>query len=394
MNRGHILTAAIAVVVVASGLGVAVTTVSAQSQMEISSVNVTPADPITGETVTVETTITNPQTANGTGDITAIYLRRAGGDLHEYGRVSNVGSVEPGGETTIRMPITFETAGEKRIVVNVGVEDADGNHQTYQYPVYVDVEEPDVRADITTNTSGDSTTVTLTNYGNVNFTDVNVTASVDGTDLARQYAHDVAPGASRSVRFDTSDVGNENVTFTATYTAADTRRTTSHTAELARAVQGEIDLTGLQASQSGDVVTIQGEAANIGSTETGAVMVTVGESTAASPVAPSGEYFIGSIEASSFATFELTATAAANTTSIPVEVSYNVDGERRTTTHQVDLASALGGDGQRGAAGAGEETTGDTDAEGGGLPLIGGGVVLVGLLVGAAGVRLYRRQDR
>lgn len=395
MNRSRGFTAAIAVVLLIGAIGAATMTVSAsQTGMQISSVNVTPDDPVTGESVPIETTVSNPQGSNGTGDITAIYLRRAGGDLHEYGRVRNVGSVDPGSRETIRLPVTFDSPGEKRIVVNVGVEDEEGDHRTFQYPVYIDVEESDVRAELSTNTSVDGTAVELTNYGNVNLSDVEVTASVDGEEFARKYAHDVAPGSSRPVTVDTEDAFGEDVTFTARYSAADSTHTTTLTEQIRGNVPGEIDLTAIGASRSGGAVTFQGDAANVGSTDAESVMVNVPETAGVSPIAPSGEYFVGTVEASEFATFELSAAVDSNLSSVPVDVSYLVDGERVTTTREIDLESALGGTTRLAASEDGQGSSDETTGPGGGFPLTGIGIVLVLLVVASGGFAVYRRRSR
>lgn len=390
MIRSRLLALCLVLVVVTSALGGTVLTVSAaQTDMQISSVTATPQDPTTGETVDIETTISNPQGENGTGVITAIYLRKAGEDLEEYGRIRNPGSVTPGGQTTIRMPVSFDTPGEKRIVVNVGVEDGNGNHQTYQYPVYVDVAESNVRAELATNATVDGTTVTLRNYGNVNFTDVEITASANGETIGQQYAQDVPLGSDRSVPFDTDDAAGENVTFNATYTAGGDAHSTVLTKRLEGAVAGKIDLSSVEAERRGEVVTIQGDAPNVGSTDAESVMLSVPETDRVSPVAPRGEYFIGTVEASEFATFELTTEVGTDVSAVPVEISYLVDGVRRTATQQIDLAASFGGTGQAAVGGDAQGSPGSPDAPAsGGLPLLR--IAFALLIVGAVGFVVYR----
>lgn len=56
----------------------AVTVTGTSPDVQISSVSVTPDDPGPGERVTVETTVSNLQSSDGTVEITDVYLRRSG----------------------------------------------------------------------------------------------------------------------------------------------------------------------------------------------------------------------------------------------------------------------------------------------------------------------------
>ena len=67
------------------------------------------------------------------------------------------------------------------------------------------------------------------------------------------------------------------------------------------------------------------------------VLVQINDTADVRPVSPSGEYFVGGVEASEFATFELTAQTESNASSVPVTITYIVDNERVTTTQHVDL---------------------------------------------------------
>ncbi len=407
MNRSRTTGLLVACVVVVSITGVAVpATVAGQTNtqaddrtdVQISSVSVTPNDPGTGESVTVETSIANLESSSGPVDITDIYLRSAD-STDGHGRIENVGSVSSGGSVSVPMTTSFESAGQKRLTVHVVVRDDDGDHHSYEYPVYVDVADPTVKAGLSTSDApnqSEMTQVELTNFGNTNLTDVEITATANGETFDRQYVFDVDPGSSQSATFDTGNVSADNVTFAATYAAAGSNHTTSRTVDLAsERVQGEIRLTGIETTRTGSGVTIQGDAANIGSTDVESALVRIGDGDGVSPASPSGEYFIGAVDASEFATFELTGTVESGTTSVPVEITYIVGGERVTTTQRIDAGSTgpsaadernqvNGANGQEPAAEAG-------GSGGGGLPLVPIGVAL--LLV-AVGVGLFRRHTR
>jgi hypothetical protein len=53
------------------------------------------------------------------------------------------------------------------------------------------------------------------------------------------------------------------------------------------------------------------------------------------PAAPSREYFVGTVPKSDFVSFDVYARTTANVSSIPLEVSYLVDGQRYTRTVRV-----------------------------------------------------------
>jgi len=375
---------------------------AAQTDVQITSVSVSSNETITGEPVTLETTVSNLQSSDGSVFITDVYLRTSG-DATTRERIEDVGSVPPGGSVSVPMTTTFRKPGEKQLTVHVTVRDQNGNHNSYEYPVYVEVDEPNVKAELSTRTlpnQSGTTEVTLTNFGNAELSDVEVAASADGEEFDRNFLFDVAPGGSQSTTFDTDNVSADRVTFTATYTAADDQHTTEETVNLQqiKQVDGEIRLTGVETTRTGSSVTIEGDAANVGSTDTESVLVSIPNVSGVRPVPPSGEYFIGAIEASEFATFELTGEVDSDTSTVPVEITYIVDGERVTTTQDVNLGSGggenLGGDGR--AAGGGQNPgsgTGGPDGQAGsgGLPLLPIGVVLVILAVVGVAVFLWRR---
>ncbi|QLC34504.1 hypothetical protein EFA46_009900 [Halarchaeum sp. CBA1220] len=377
--------AALAVLVVASALTGAVTAVSAdQPDVQLSSVTVSPDDPTTGESVTVETTISNLASTNGTVDVTAVYLRKSGRST-EYGRTTDVGSIAPGSTLTVPLTASFDSAGEQRLTVHVTVRDADGEHTSYEYPVSVDVEDPVVKAGLstTTNDSG-RTTATLTNYGNVNFTDVAIETLADGDVLDSQYTFDVDPAESRSVAFDTEGYDADTVTFRASYTANGETHETTRTVALEHEVTGRIRLTGVEATQSGSTVTLDGDAANVGGTDVDSLLVSVQDSGSVAPSGGAGEYFVGSVDASEFATFELDASVSGDVTSIPVELTYLVGGERVTTTQSISVASTGGASTNQsaGASGAPSGMSGPPASSGSGgiVATLTSGPALVGLV--------------
>ena len=389
MSRFPVPKALLVCALLVTSLGLTAIPVAAQANVQISSVSISPDEPTPGERVTVETTVQNLASSDETVDITSMYIRTSG-TTDEYGRVGDVGSIAPGGSVTVPMSVRFDEAGEQRLTVHVTVQNERGNYRSYEYPVFVTVEEPSVRADLSaTPNESDTTAVGLTNLGNVEFADVELTASDDGEVVARRLMADVEPNSTETTTLDIESRANQNLTFTATYEAAGQLRTTTYTTTVQEQVLGEVRLTGVEATRTGSSVTIDGEAANLGSTDVESVIVTVQDSSPVQAVAPNGEYFVGSIEASEFATFELTAEAGEEIDTVPVAVSYIVDNERVTRSQQLDIGS-----GNTAMPGPQDGADGQPDAgnAGGGPPLLLIGLVLVLLVVVTFGVYRWRAE--
>ncbi|RLM71593.1 hypothetical protein DVK05_00165 [Halorubrum sp. Atlit-8R] len=396
--RGSLLPRLAVALLVLSSTGVVA--VSADDPaIQLSSVTVTPDDPTTGEQVTIDATISNLENSDTIVDVTSLYVRSIG-TTEEFARIENVGSISPGGSLSVPISATFETAGQKQLDVNLVVQDTNGDYHSYTYPVYVEVSESVVRADLSaTATENESETVevALTNFGNTNLTDVEITAAAGGDVFERNFARDVSPESSQVTSFDTSGVVSDTVEFTATYDAAGASHSTSLVTDINEETQvpGEIRLTAVEVSRTGSGVMIEGDAANLGGTDADSVLVQVNETADVHPVSPSGEYFVGGVEASEFATFELTAQTESNASVVPVTITYIVDNERVTTTQQVDLTatamavspSATPGDSAATSSGAATSHSGAGEQGGLPLPLLAGGVVLITILLAGVAYR-------
>jgi hypothetical protein len=331
--------------------------------------------------VTLDTEILNLESSDQVIEITRVHVRTAG-SAETHGRIENVGSLGPGGSVTVPLSAVFDTPGDKALTVYVMVRTENGGSQSYQYPVSIDVSETSVSTDLTATTfDNESTEVTLTNFGNVNLSNVETTATIDGEVIERRSLFDVKQGSSQSVQFDTQGLDGETVTFTASYTAAGRTHTTNLSHGVDYPVPGEVRLTGIETTRTATGVLLRGEAVNVGSTDTGSVLVSVQNSEHVSPTSPSGEYFVGAIDASEFATFELTATVQPGTESIPVEISYIIDGRQVTTTQQLEYEAMRNG--SQAANEDGSESTADSGGPLGGLALVGVGLVILVLGVGA-----------
>ncbi|MGQ4557479.1 hypothetical protein [Halobellus sp. GM3] len=388
----------LACIVLLSGSGgTAMTASAANPAVQMSSVTVNPTDPNVGERVTIEATIANLENSDTTVDVRDLYIRTPG-TAEEFARLEDVGSIAPGGSMEIPISTTFESAGERRLDVNLVVQDDDGNYHSYTYPVYIEVTEPNVKAQLSTRASdeGSSTTaVSLTNFGNADLTDVEITADVDGETIDRKFVFDVPPKSNQTTVFDTGDVSSETVRFTAEYAAAGENHTTSLTVDLddQTEIPGEVRLTGIEALRTGGGVTVQGDAANLGGTDAESVLVRVQETDGVTPAPPSSEYFVGAIDASEFATFELTAQTESSASAVQIEISYIVDNERVTTTQEVSLdaaSSVAAGPGGMPGGEGGPDDGPNSPGGSGGLPLTAIGIAAALVLVVGFGVYRWR----
>jgi hypothetical protein len=231
-------------------------------------------------------------------------------------------------------------------------------------------------------------------------TTVEVTA-VNARDTAIRAAtlelasEDVALGESRQVRptietggettfsFDTREVtpGRKSLAATLTYTTANgsERRVVENlSVDVDRVTNpGNVSLTGLRVSPDAGGLSIRGSASNVGSTNASGVVVSVGESVTAAPAQAQSTFFAGNIPGGEFTSFDVTARPLTNgTVTVPVEVSYVVDGVRTERTVEVRYTAPETPDRSRGGGG-------------GGLPLV---LLGVGALVVVGGVLLWRRR--
>lgn len=391
MFQSRLLLVSIIFIVLTAAVGAFSIPVSAdEPNVQISGVSVSPSDPITGEAVTIETTIRNLESSSGAIDITDIYIR-ASGTAESYERFNDIGSIAPGSSVSVPMSVTFDQVGDRRLTVNVAYQDQSGNRYSSEYPIYVEIEDPNVRVGLTTNNSEDApdiTNVELSNYGNADLENVTIAGTTGEKEFDRKYASDLEPDSSYSVAFDTGQLETGPVTFTATYEAADSTHTTSRTVDLDQQIEGEIRLTAIEVVRSGSDITIEGEAANVGGTDAESVLIGISNTNGARPVSPSGEYFVGSVDASEFATFELTGEVESGISSVPVEIRYIVDDERKTTTQQLDIESTVR------MPEPGEQASESSPESQSNLPMTGIGLIVGLLVISVVGLGIYRWRNQ
>lgn len=240
--------------------------------------------------------------------------------------------------------------------------------------------------------------VEVTNFGNAPVTDAVVRSRTDNRSLPRRFVGDLAPGESGTVTVDLSAIDRSATLVAAVnYTVAGTGPPGAREASVAddaRPVRGTargtfsydrpagaIEVTDVALSFTDDGrLLVSGNAGNVGDAAVNGVVVSVGSNEHVAPAYPQRTYFVGTVDGSEFAPFELTADIdAGNASQIPVEVRYVVNGEERTRSEQLPYDQSL-------------STPSDGDSS---LPL-GAVALVVGIVVGLllAGLGLFARRQR
>jgi len=218
--------------------------------------------------------------------------------------------------------------------------------------------------------------VTVTNFGNVPAGDVVVTPRVGDRELPRRAVSTLGPGESAAVTVDLSTVARPGtVEFAVDYRAAGQASDAVGRYDY-RPPTGRVTLTGVDLALEDGRLRVTGNAGNTGEAAVRGVVVAVGDGPGVTPAYPQRTYFVGTVDGSEFAPFELTADVdRENVSTVPVRVQYTVDGVTVNRTVAVPYDDSL-------------ESTGD----GGPSPLLYAGGV-VALVVVVVGIALYVRRS-
>lgn len=107
--------------------------------------------------------------------------------------------------------------------------------------------------------------------------------------------------------------------------------------------QSELLLSDISIENIGSKYTITGNLNNIGIKDVKNVVISILKSDNIEPLQPNVRYFIGSLEADDFGSFELSAQVnSLNISSIPVQIEYrNIDNAYTHVTESIDLESSI-----------------------------------------------------
>ncbi|ELZ95824.1 hypothetical protein C440_06027 [Haloferax mucosum ATCC BAA-1512] len=329
-----------------------------QTSVSISGVRTAPTSPSPGQDFTVTANISNMGSSGQAVELTDVYVRGPGG-TDEHGRVENVGSIAPGNTISVPVSLSLDETGSHYLRVHAVVKTRNGGHRHFEYPVLVTVTDHEpvlvsVQASESAAESETPVNVTVANGDAKPISSVEVQLSGNGSATdPKRITGSIEPGVDRSFRYNVTfdDPGAQTLSANVTYkTSGGTIKTVTdettfdvvnESAGTGNRIDGKIRLVGVEASGSG-IVTVQGDAANVGGSNVKSVLLRVKDTKSVSPMGASGEYFVGAVNDSKFDTFELIARTESNATEIPIRVRYLVDGEQKTETVRVNLSSAQG----------------------------------------------------
>lgn len=310
-------------------------------------------------------------------------LEGEGFDTAETRRI--LATLGSGAERSFTLEPIARESGRHELSAVLQFTTSNGATRTVRATTAIDVAE--LREDVSVSARADATNgsaalaVRVQNFGNAPLEDLVISARDGGALISREGVGAIAPDTSRTVRLPVNGIDEAELDVVATYEtggrdgrAETTMNYTAHT--------GRLDLTGVSIERDGGHYRITGSASNIGLSGVDAAVVSVEPGEGVRPVAPSKEYFIGTVAASDFVTFDLTAQLDAAATEVPVRVTYLVDGERVERTVIVERGDV-------------SPVRPDESGSGGsGGPLVPALVTLVVLAVLAGGVVLaWRRYD-
>lgn len=342
-------------------------------------------DPVAGE----ETQI-NVSVSNSVEDTLSNVRLSLEGDARVESPDRVIASLDQGTQSSHTYQVTFVDAGSQTLNATVTYRSTGGSTRTLSREISTDVEDPVVDTDLTAATAqlNDSSGIeaTLTEYGNVELRDGQVRAIVNGDTVTRTLVPDIPPEERYTVTLDGSDIPPGEVTVVARYTAAGEVRTVDTSVDYSPQQTAEITLSSVEASRVGGTLTLDGDAANLGSADARSVLVSVEDATGITPAAPNREYFIGQIPESEFDTFELTADVSPEVERVPVKIDYSVNGEQYSQTVAIDVSGAStvpeNGDGSDSS-----RSNSSGGSSGGGFPLV---IVALGLVVLGSLFLVYR----
>lgn len=136
------------------------------------------------------------------------------------------------------------------------------------------------------------------------------------------------------------DEGYSDVSFTATYFNGDNLHSSDTASREVRIIkQSPLVFTGVEIESVGNRYTLSGDLNNFGITDAKNVMVSIDDMEGVEPVQPYANYFIGTLEADDFSSFELSARVTSrNVTAIPILIEFrDPDNAYTTITQEISL---------------------------------------------------------
>ena len=320
--------------------------------------DVSTEDPVPDEPFTIATTVASDDAGDDAYRVIDVSVaevpNRSYDDDEELAALDVSDSLAPGSERTYEMNVTLEDTGERTVYVHAVLLGPRGDRKYVVQPVTVDVEEPNpqVELDVSDAVVGAERTVNVTVANGLESTvrQLDVRVATDADALAfrtRGRVQATLPGGETTVfsfPVRATEAGQFPVTVELAYSLDGDRRTVTRTfdADFSEPQNpGRVRLTGVSVVRGDDgVLQIAGSAANVGGTDVESVLVSVAEADGVTPADPQPDYFVGGVEGSDFASFDLNAELTGDRTTVPLRVEYVVDGVERSFTTDVRVSQA------------------------------------------------------
>ncbi len=139
-----------------------------------------------------------------------------------------------------------------------------------------------------------------------------------------------------------SEEGYSNISFSATYFNGDNLHNSDTATKDVRIIkQSPLVFTGIEIEKAGNKYTISGDLNNFGITDAKNVMVSIDDVEGVEPVQPYANYFIGTLEADDFSSFDLSARVTSeNISAIPVLIEFrDPDNAYTAISQEISLES-------------------------------------------------------
>jgi hypothetical protein len=305
--------------------------------------------PVPDENFTLTTTVSAPDASARRYVVREVSVREGRSrNSDPYNATDPDRWVESGGDLSQPVSLHLDESGEQTVYVHVRLVGARGDSYSLVEPVPVEVfrPHPQVAVEAASSLPGADGTLNVTvangRSDGIRSLRLRTCGGVDVENPTRVVSS-LSPGSTRSVTYTIPDAetGPREVCLDLSYrTANGTNRSVSRQYPVTvRPPEnpGDVALTGLTVTRENDTLVVSGSAGNVGGSDVGGVVVSVGEGEDVSPASGRASYFVGGVAESDFSSFEVRAALAgeADGAVVPLRVAYVVDGVPQETTASV-----------------------------------------------------------